>query len=72
MTGRTQHRSDLAHSRATTQQRDLPVLDDDPRLVDERSGNYAAKQAGWPIKQDRYATGDPLVTRPSMRLHPAD
>ena len=55
-------RSGLAHLRATTQQRDLPVLDEDPRLVDERSGNYAAKQAGWPIKQDRYATGDPLVT----------
>ena len=45
-------RSDLAHWRATTQQRDLPVLDDDPRLVGERSGNYAAKQAGWPIAED--------------------
>ena len=42
-------RSDLAHSRATTQRRDLPVLDVDPRLVGERSGNYAAKRAGWPI-----------------------
>ena len=45
-------RSDLAHLRATTQQRDLPVLDEDARLVDERSGNYAAKQASWPITQD--------------------
>ena len=35
--------SDLAHLRATTQQRDLPVLNEDPRLVGERSGNYAAK-----------------------------
>ena len=46
-------RSDLAHSRATTQQRDLPVLDEDPRLVGGRSGDYAAKQAGWPITEAR-------------------
>ena len=46
-------RTDLAHLRATTQQRDLPALDDDPHPVDERSGNYAATQAGWLIAEDR-------------------
>ena len=46
-------RPDLAHLRATTPRSGLPALDDDPRLHDERSGNYAAKQTGWPITQHR-------------------